>query len=53
LEENIGAVELKLTSEEVKACDEVWAGLRPPRIFYGRQKFPRNITDSIKGYVFV
>ena len=36
LEENIGAMELKLTAEETKACDEVWAELRPPRFFYGR-----------------
>ena len=36
LEENIGAMELKLTTEETKACDEVWRELRPPRFFYGR-----------------
>ena len=36
LEENIGAVELKLTADEIKACDEVWQELRPPRIFYGQ-----------------
>lgn len=36
LEENIGALELKLTEEELKACDEVWQELRPPRIFYGQ-----------------
>ena len=36
LEENIGAVELKLTAKELKACDEVWRELRPPRIFYGQ-----------------
>ncbi len=33
LEENIGAMELKLTAEETKACDEVWRELRPPRSF--------------------
>ena len=36
LEENIGAIELQLTKEEMKGCDEVWQQLRPPRILYGR-----------------
>ena len=36
LEENIGAIDFKLTSEENKACDAVWRELRPPRIFYGQ-----------------
>jgi aryl-alcohol dehydrogenase-like predicted oxidoreductase len=36
LEENMGAVDIKLTAEEMKACDVVWDELRPPRIFYGR-----------------
>jgi L-glyceraldehyde 3-phosphate reductase len=36
LDENIAAVELKLTSDEVNACEEVWQELRPPRIFYGQ-----------------
>ena len=36
LEENMGALELKLTPEEIKACDDVWLELRPPRFFYGR-----------------
>ena len=36
LEENIGALDLKLTSEDTEACDKVWLQLRPPRIFYGR-----------------
>jgi aryl-alcohol dehydrogenase-like predicted oxidoreductase len=35
LEENILAVDIKLTAEENKACDEVWKELRPPRVFYG------------------
>ena len=35
LEENLGAVDIKLTAEENKACDEVWTELRPPRVFYG------------------
>ena len=35
LEENIVSIDLKLTSEETKGCDEVWLELRPPRIFYG------------------
>jgi L-glyceraldehyde 3-phosphate reductase len=41
LEENIGAVELTLTEEELNACDEVWHQLRPPRFFYGAQQLYR------------
>ena len=36
LEENIVAMELKLTEAEIRVCDEVWRELRPPRIFYGQ-----------------
>jgi aryl-alcohol dehydrogenase-like predicted oxidoreductase len=36
LEENLGAVDIKLTVEEIQACDVVWNELRPPRVFYGR-----------------
>lgn len=36
LEENLGAMGLKLTEEEIKACNDVWGELRPPRFFYGR-----------------
>jgi aryl-alcohol dehydrogenase-like predicted oxidoreductase len=36
LEENLGAVDIKLSKEEMDACDEVWKMLRPPRLFYGR-----------------
>jgi aryl-alcohol dehydrogenase-like predicted oxidoreductase len=36
IEENLGAAEVKLTEEEIKACDEVWLEIRPPRFFYGR-----------------
>ena len=35
LEDNVKAVDIKLTDEEKKACDEVWQELRPPRVFYG------------------
>jgi 1-deoxyxylulose-5-phosphate synthase len=35
LEKNIMAVDIKLTAEENKACDNVWTELRPPRVFYG------------------
>jgi len=41
LEENTGAIELTLTEEELKACDEVWHQLRPPRFFYGAQQLYR------------
>lgn len=36
LEHNMKATELKLTEEELVACDNVWQQLRPPRFFYGR-----------------
>lgn len=36
LEQNLGAVEVKLSGEELAACDEVWKQLRPLRFFYGR-----------------
>jgi 1-deoxyxylulose-5-phosphate synthase len=36
LDENLGAVDLKLTAEETGGCDAVWQDLRPPRFFYGR-----------------
>jgi len=37
LEENLGASELKLSQEELAACDEVWQKLSPrPKLFYGR-----------------
>ena len=36
LEENLGALDVKLTPEETKDCDDVWLELRPPRFFYGR-----------------
>ena len=41
LEENLGAVEVKLTEEELAVCDEVWHLLRPPRFFYGAQRLKR------------
>ena len=36
LEQNMGAVDLRLSQEELEACDEVWHSLHPPRLFYGR-----------------
>lgn len=36
LEENLAAVDLELTEEELKACDDVWHKIRPPRFLYGR-----------------
>ena len=36
LEENLGAIEGRLTAAEFSACDEVWQQLRPLRFFYGR-----------------
>ena len=37
LEENLGATEVKLSKEELAACDEVWQKLSPrPKLFYGR-----------------
>ena len=36
LAENLGALDVKLSPDEAKACDDVWLELRPPRFFYGR-----------------
>jgi aryl-alcohol dehydrogenase-like predicted oxidoreductase len=36
VEENIGALDVKITNKETEACDKIWLELRPPRIFYGR-----------------
>ncbi len=36
LEENLGATEVKLSKEELAACDGVWQQIRPLRCFYGR-----------------
>ncbi len=36
LEENLGATEVKLSQEELAACDGVWQQLRPLRFFYGK-----------------
>jgi aryl-alcohol dehydrogenase-like predicted oxidoreductase len=34
LEENIAAIDIKISPEALKACDEVWATFRPPRKHY-------------------
>jgi len=36
LEQNMGAVDIRLTPPALAACDEVWNMLHPPRLFYGR-----------------
>lgn len=37
LDENLGALDLELTEEDLAACDEVWHALHPPRtMFYAR-----------------
>ncbi len=36
LGQNMEAVGVQLSKEELDACDEVWNDLHPPRIFYGR-----------------
>jgi aryl-alcohol dehydrogenase-like predicted oxidoreductase len=36
LEENLAAIEIKLSPEELQACDDVWVMFRPPRYFYAR-----------------
>ena len=41
LEENVGAVDITLTDDELKTCDEIWNELRPPRFFYGAQQLYR------------
>lgn len=41
LEENLRAIEIELSEEELTACDEVWCRLRPPRFYYGSQSLER------------
>lgn len=41
LEENVGAIEVTLTEEELNICNEVWQKLRPPRFYYGAQQLYR------------
>ncbi|MFC2033472.1 aldo/keto reductase [Chloroflexota bacterium] len=36
LEENIAAVEVKLTAEELQICDDIWQQLCPPQFLYER-----------------
>ncbi len=37
LEENLGALELELSADDLAACDDVWKALRPPpTMFYAR-----------------
>jgi aryl-alcohol dehydrogenase-like predicted oxidoreductase len=36
LQENISAIEIKLSAEEFKACDEIWQMFRPPRYHYAK-----------------
>ena len=36
LKENLGALEIKLSPEELQACEEVSLMFRPPRFFYAR-----------------
>ncbi len=37
LEENLGSLEMELSEDDLKACDEVWRTLRPaPTMFYAR-----------------
>jgi aryl-alcohol dehydrogenase-like predicted oxidoreductase len=41
LEENVGAIDVELTGDELRGCDEIWHELRPPRFFYGAQQLRR------------
>jgi aryl-alcohol dehydrogenase-like predicted oxidoreductase len=36
LDQNMAAVGVRLSQEELDACDQVWSTLHPPRLFYGR-----------------
>jgi aryl-alcohol dehydrogenase-like predicted oxidoreductase len=36
LEENLGAIDIVLSPEELKACDDVWQMFRPPRYHYAK-----------------
>jgi aryl-alcohol dehydrogenase-like predicted oxidoreductase len=47
LEENLPATEIKLSPEELKACDEVWLMFRLPRYQYGKK--PEDMEIIAKG----
>ncbi|MEJ2366414.1 MAG: aldo/keto reductase [Deltaproteobacteria bacterium] len=36
LRQNLGAIDMRLTAEELASCDEIWQMLSPPRFSYGR-----------------
>ena len=36
LRQNLGAIDMRLTEEELASCDEIWQMLSPPRFSYGR-----------------
>jgi aryl-alcohol dehydrogenase-like predicted oxidoreductase len=46
LEENLAAAEIKLSPEELQACDDVWQMFRPPRYHYA--KTPQDIEKLSK-----
>lgn len=36
IKENVAALDIKMTAEDIKACNEIWATFRPPRFHYAR-----------------
>jgi len=38
MDENLGATGIRMTQEEIEACDEIWHKLSPPRFSYGAQR---------------
>jgi len=43
LKENLAADDIKLSLEELKACDEVWQMFRPPRYHYAKN--PQGLAE--------
>jgi hypothetical protein len=39
--QNLGAVEVELTADEIAVCDEIWNQLHPLRFAYGSQQTAR------------
>ncbi len=36
LKQNLGAIDVKLTSEDLEMCEKVWEDISPPRFLYGK-----------------
>lgn len=47
LKENLGAIEIKLSQEDLQVCDEMWQMFRPPRYSYYKAKAQVDRRDTL------